>query len=55
MSAALALVLSASGFVAHGGTIGAIVELALFLVLAGVFAVVWLRARRADGDETRLD
>lgn len=36
---------------AHGGVGGAIVELALTLGVAALFAAVWLRERRAKREE----
>ena len=36
---------------AHGGTAGAVIELALVLGLVAVFLAVWLRERRAGRDD----
>ena len=36
---------------AHGGTAGTVVELALVLGLVTVFVAVWLRERRASRDD----
>jgi hypothetical protein len=36
---------------AHGGTAGAVIELALVLGLVAVFLAVWLRERRASRDD----
>jgi hypothetical protein len=33
--------------IAHGGVAGAMVEILVLLAIAGVFASVWLRERRA--------
>ena len=42
--------------VAHGGTLGLIVEIGPAVVLAGIGAAVWLRQRRsAAGDEARVE
>jgi hypothetical protein len=42
--------------VAHGGTLGLIVEIGPAVVLAGVGVAVWLRQRRsAAGDEARVE
>ena len=42
--------------VAHGGTVGLILELSPALVLAAVGVAVWLRQRRsAPGDEARVE
>lgn len=44
------------GIVAHGGTLGLIVELGPAVVLAGVGVAVWLRQRRsAAGDEAGVE
>jgi hypothetical protein len=37
--------------IAHGGTAGAIVEIAALVVLAGLVAAVWLKQRRLPDDE----
>ena len=37
--------------VAHGGVAGAIVEALLAVSVAAVFFAVWLRERRASGDD----
>ena len=37
--------------IAHGGTAGAIVEIAGLVVLAGLVAAVWLRQRRLPDDD----
>jgi hypothetical protein len=36
---------------AHGGVAGAVIELALVLGVVAVFVAVWLRERRASGDD----
>jgi hypothetical protein len=36
--------------IAHGGTAGAIVEIAGLVVLAGLVAAVWLKQRRLPDD-----
>lgn len=42
--------------VAHGGTLGLIVEVGPAAILAGVGVAVWLRQRRsAAGDEARVE
>jgi hypothetical protein len=42
--------------VAHGGTLGLILEIGPAVVLAGVGVAVWLRQRRsAAGDETGVE
>jgi hypothetical protein len=44
------------GVVAHGGTIGLIVEIGPALLLAGIGVAVWLRQRRsAANDEARVE
>jgi hypothetical protein len=40
--------------IAHGGTWGAIVEIAGLVALAGIVAAVWLRQRRLP-DEAPVD
>ena len=42
-----------TGVVAHGGTGGLIVELAIVLAVAVLLAVVWLRERRGGRESPR--
>jgi hypothetical protein len=37
--------------VAHGGVAGAVIEFVLVAGVAAVFLAVWLRERRAGGDD----
>jgi hypothetical protein len=39
--------------IAHGGVVGAIVELLLVLTVAAILIAVWLRERRAGRDQAR--
>ncbi len=40
-----------AGLVAHGGVAGAVVELVLVVGLLAVFLAVYLRERRANGED----